>query len=229
MDDASPTLLLTRPDAQSREFLADCEGVLGRRLPAVIAPVMQILDVGDIPDLDLFKSILVTSSHGVRRLGEGGGLRGRQVFSVGEVTAALARESGATARALGADVAEFLTATSRLVPPCLYARGRHVRVDLRAELEALGVECTEAIVYDQVAQPIGRAGAALLAGNAPVIAPVFSTRSAELLCASAEIRAPVTVLAMSEAVAAAWTGGGEVKIVPEPTSAAMCAAVSNCF
>lgn len=229
MDEASPTLLLTRPDAQSRDFLAECEAVVARRLPAVIAPVMRIVDVGDVPVLDRYGSILVTSSHAVRRLSAEGVLRGRRVYAVGEMTCALARDLGAEASALGADVAEFLRQTSRLEPPCFYARGRHVRVDLRAELVAQGIECDEAVVYDQVAQPLGRAGEALLAGVAPVVAPLFSARTAELLGGSVNIRAPVTVLAMSEAVAAAWPAGGEVRIVSEPTSAAMCAAVAGCF
>ncbi|MBT8459196.1 MAG: uroporphyrinogen-III synthase [Boseongicola sp.] len=229
MDDASPTLLLTRPDAQSRGFLAECEARAERRLPAVIAPVMRILDVGDVPDLDLFGSVLVTSSHAVRRLSDSGAMRGHRVFTVGEMTAALARADGADASALGEDIDGFLRRTSELVPPCLYARGRHVRLDLRAELVARGFDCEEAVIYDQVAQPIGRAGRALLAGGAPVVAPLFSARSAELLSASTEIKAPVTALAMSEAVAAAWNGGGDVRVVPEPTSAAMCAAVADYF
>lgn len=229
MDDAPPTLFLTRPDAQSREFLAECEASLGRRIPAVIAPLMRIEPVGDLPDLEGVATLVVTSSHAVRRLAEEGVLRGRSVACVGEATAALAQGFGAEAVCLGRDVAGFLDRADALVAPCLYLRGRHVRMDLAAELTARGIETGEAVIYDQVAQPMSRAGESLLSGTAPVIAPVFSARSAELLSRSAQISAPLTVIAMSEAVAAAWEGDGPLVVVQEPTSAAMCAAVAAAF
>ncbi len=225
MDDASPTLLLTRPDAQSRAFLAECEASLGARIPAVVAPLIRIIDIGELPDLDQYEMLIVTSAHAVWRLAEVGALRGRQVACVGEVTAALARQQGASANALGADAADFLAEARQLKSPCLYVRGMHVRVDLVAELAERGVTAQEAIVYDQIAQPLGRAGEALLEGVAEVVAPLFSARTAELLGRSSDIRAPMRVIAMSEGVAAAWGGGGMVEIVSEPTSAAMCAAV----
>lgn len=229
MDDASPTLLLTRPDAQSRGFLAECEAVLGRRIPAVIAPVMKIVDVGDLPELDRFETIIATSSHAVRRLGTEGALRGRRLFAVGEVTAELARGFGANAEALGQDIVAFLDNYDAIHAPCVYVRGQHVRLDLASELTRRGVECEEAVVYDQVAQPLGRAGAALLAGGTPVVAPLFSARTAELLGRTSDIRAPLTVIAMSSAVAAAWSGAGDLRIVAEPTSDAMSKAVAACF
>ena len=229
MDDASPTLLLTRPDVQSRGFLAECEEFLGRRVPVVIAPVMKIVDVGTIPDLDPFETLIATSSHAVRRLGAEGGLRGRRMVTVGGVTAEIARKFGAEAETLGPDASTFLENSAAIASPCLYVRGQHVRLDLASELRRLGVECDEAVVYDQVAQPLGRAGEALLAGTAPVVAPLFSARTAELLSRSLDIRAPLTVIAMSSAVAEAWTGVGDITIVAEPTSRAMCKVVAACF
>ena len=227
MDDASPTLLLTRPDPQSRAFLADCEAAIGRRISAVVAPLMQIVDVGDVPDLTDFRTVIVTSSHAVRRLGEAGFLRGQLVACVGETTALLARKYGADAIAFGLDVDGLLARASELVGPCLYVRGRHIRLDLVTALRTRGVQVEEAVVYDQVAQPLSRAGEALLSGTEEVVVPLFSARSAELLSRSLDIRAPITVIAMSNAVAAAWTGGGTLCVVAEPTSAAMCAAVAQ--
>ena len=69
MDDAQATLLLTRPRAQSDLFLADCEAALDRRLPVVISPLIEIDPVGDIPDLGHFRTIVLSSGNGVRRLG----------------------------------------------------------------------------------------------------------------------------------------------------------------
>ena len=229
MDDTSPTLLLTRPAAQSESFLADCERALGRRIPAVISPLMRIEPVGELPELEAFETIIVTSSHAVRRLAEVGALRGRRVMCVGEATAASAREHGAEARALGRDVQEFLANSSKLVGSCLYVRGRHVRFDLAKILASMGYDTRDVIVYDQVSTPMSRAGLSLLEGVQPVVVALFSPRSAELLCKAATISAPTHVIAISDAVASAWEGDVAPEVVHEPTSAAMCAAVTATF
>ena len=229
MDDTSPTLLLTRPAAQSESFLADCERVLGRRIPSVISPLMRIEPTGTVPDLDAFHTLIVTSSHAVRRLAEEGALRGRRVMCVGEATAALAREHGAEAQALGRDVLELMDNSASVSSPCLYVRGRHVRTDLVEALNARGCDAQEVIVYDQVSVPMSRAGVSLLQGTQPVVIALFSPRSAELLCKAATISAPLKVIAISEAVAAAWEGDGTPEVVHEPSSAAMCAAVAAAF
>ena len=229
MEDASPTLLLTRPDVQSRAFLAECETALGGRIPTVVSPLMHIIDVGDFPDLDQFETLIVTSAHAVRRLSDVDGLRGRRLVCVGEATAEMARKHGADATAFGADVDTFLSKAKGLQAPCLYVRGRHIRLDLTAALARQGVLTSEVVVYDQVAQPLSRAGEALLSGSTPVVAPLFSARTAELLGRSSDIRAPMKVIAMSEGVASAWTGGGRVETVASPTAVSMRDAVVRCY
>ena len=225
MDDATPTLLLTRPVVQSRAFLLACEAALGARIPAVIAPLLKIVEVGDLPDLDRYATIVVTSAHAVHRLVSSDNLRGRKLVCVGEATADLARSHGAVAASLGTDVVRFLENADKLVSPCIYLRGRHISTDLVSASHKVGVQMDEAIVYDQVAQPMSRAGDAVLCGGTPVIAPLFSARTAELLSRSVGIGAQTLVIAMSERVAASWYGGGQLEIVSEPTSAAICEAV----
>ncbi|QMU59301.1 MAG: hypothetical protein GKR98_14565 [Boseongicola sp.] len=224
MTTGTATLLLTRPLAQSEEFLASCEGELGVRVPVVISPILRISDVGEIPNLESYQTIIVTSGNAVARLGREGILAGRNVACVGEKTAQAARDHGATARALGADVEAFIAASQSLEGRCLYLRGRHVSVDLVERLAEIGINCDEVAIYDQIAQPISKAASVILSGDVPIVAPIFSRRSAQLLAAHCQDRKGLSVLAVSDAVAKEWTGSGRVIVADEPTSEAMCAA-----
>ena len=225
MHEEGATLLLTRPRARSEEFLSLCEASAGRRLPSVISPVIEITDTGELPELSGYDTIILTSSNAVRRLGVSGLLRGRSVATVGAHTAEFARTFGADAHCRGDDVETFLASEPTFGGPAIHCRGVHARGDLAERLSALGQVCAEAVVYDQVAQPLNPAARALLDGALPVVMPLFSPRSAKLVSASGPPHAPVTVIAMSEAVADAWQFGGDVRIAHEPRSTAMRDAV----
>ncbi len=219
-----PTLLLTRPEPGSSEFLALCEREFGDRISAITSPLMRIVDAGDIPPLDEYQTLIFTSGHAVHRVGKAGLLNGRCVATVGQATAELATGFGASARAIGTDLETFLANCADLADPCLHLRGSHTRGDLAAELTLAGKSAGEAVIYDQLAMPPTRAAQALVAGSDPVTAPVFSSRSAELLSRFIGNRVDVTVIAISAAVASASTRIGKVKIAEAPTVEAMSAA-----
>ena len=226
MHDAEPTLLLTRPEPQSRAFLNMCETRLGRRMPVVISPVMRIEPAGDPPDLERFGTIVVTSGNGVESLGHA--LAARKVRTVGTHTAERARVFGAEALALGENAEAFLENSGDLTGPVLLVRGVHARGDLAERLGALGFEVEQADLYDQVAVPLNSAARTLLAGDSPVVAPVFSPRTARLL-AQAAISAPLKVLAISRSTADAWTGPGRLDVAETPDAEAMCRLVEQAF
>lgn len=229
MSDAEPTLLLTRPEAQSKAFLQRCNRLAGRELPAVISPVMQIEATDAVPNFDRYATIIFTSGNGVRSAAARGSLMGRTVVTVGDATAMLARSEGAEAEALGETVDAFVEASKRVRSPALFCRGRHSRGDLAERLREKGVRVDELVIYDQVARPLSFAAEALLAGEAPVVAPLFSPRSAELLSQQGQPTAPITVIAMSDAVARAWNGPGEVLVAERPTVMAMADLVVRRF
>lgn len=226
MHDTEPTLLLTRPEAQSQAFLGLCEARLGRRIPVVLSPLMRIEPLGDLPELDRFATIVVTSGNGVKRLGSA--LAGRQVRTVGTGTAGKARDLGAEARALGENVDAFLAHVHDISGPVLVVRGVHSRGNLASRLAEAGHEVEEAVLYDQVAVPLNSAARGLLAGSSPVVAPVFSPRTAQLLAATT-IEAPLTVIAISPAAAEAWRGVGKVRVAERPDAEAMCDLVGQAF
>ena len=77
MPDEEPTLLLTRPELQSKEFLAYCEDRAGRRFSAVIAPTINAVPVAYSFESGDARTFIFTSSHAVRQLAPN--LAGRQV------------------------------------------------------------------------------------------------------------------------------------------------------
>lgn len=68
-------------------------------------------------------------------------------------------------------------------------------------LVAAGIDTQAVVLYDQKAMSLNKDAISVLCGNQPVIAPLFSPRSATLFQAQAIIAAPVAVVAMSDAVA----------------------------
>lgn len=226
MSDTQPTLLLSRPKAQSVEFLSECEKHAGKRLPVVISPVIRIDPVSQLPDLNAYATLVFTSSNGVAACASD--LRGRRVVTVGSKTCALAAQAGANATSLGEDVETFLTNTFEIEGPVLHCRGVHARGDLAKRLRAVGIQADEEIVYDQLAQPPTLAARNLLNSRAKVVVPVFSPRSAQLLSETVA-NADLHVIAMSAAVAEAWFGPGKISIVSKPTAEEMVKMTVRCF
>ena len=218
------TLLLTRPLAQSQRFLADCEARLGRRIDAVISPIIEIVPTGDRLDLAGVKTVIVTSGNAVRLLGED--LKGRKVVTVGAGTAELAISFGATAETYGETAQQLLANARRLVAPVLVCRGVHARIDLADELNSRGIKAWEAVLYDQAARDLSAEAFEVLSGKVRVVAPVFSPRSARLLRGQIG-QAPAVILAMSDAVAEAWGPWGDIRVAAAPTSEAMCDLVTE--
>lgn len=231
MDDTQPTLLLTRPAAQSAEFVAMCEAKTGFRLPVVLSPLMEIEPLGDAPDPAQSGALIFTSSNGLRILAEQYNLHGCLAYCVGTRTTELARSKGLNAFEAGRNVEELTAYLAGVVQTghLLHIRGVHTRGNLTGRLQDIGIPIDEAVIYDQVSRPLTQAAQALLSGRSPVVVPVFSPRSATLLRKSASITAPLTVIAMSSAIAKAWDGPGAVVTAPEATADAMASQVTSYF
>jgi len=193
-------LFLTRPEAASRRFLAACEAARGAPVPAVLSPVMAIRPV----EIDLERppaALILTSENGAGRAGELG-LAPRVAWCVGPRTAAEARRAGLRAIEAGSDAETLLAAllTARPAGRLLHLRGEHARGELAESLRGAGLDVQEAVAYRQEALQPTSAARAALDGRDPLVAPLFSPRSAALLAAWRP-RAPLHVVAMSPTVA----------------------------
>ncbi|MGP6088605.1 uroporphyrinogen-III synthase [Antarctobacter jejuensis] len=200
MAETLPVLLLTRPRLASEHFARALEEE-GLRFRAVISPLISIVVTGPLPDDRRAKGLIFTSANGVSAWLELGGRVDLPVYAVGRATAHAARAAGMTAISADGTVDElfgWLTAR-RPKTPLLHLHGVHVRGTLAEMLTKEGLPCRSAAIYDQPAQDLTAEARAALAGDLPVVVPVFSPRTAKLL-AREHANAPLLVAAMSEAV-----------------------------
>jgi uroporphyrinogen-III synthase len=158
---------------------------------------------------------------------------GRRAWCVGDRTAAAARAAGFDAVSAGGDAAALAALIARSAPAgeVLHLSGRHQRGDLVARLASAGRAARRLAVYDQAARPLSTAARAALAGAAPVLAPLFSPRSAALFSDAVAdgARAPLLVAALSPAVAAAWAGPAHARleVAERPDAEALLAAMGR--
>lgn len=221
MPDTAPTVLLTRPAAQSARFakaLGDVE--------VVISPVLEVqyrdlaVNPGD------YDGLIFTSENGVRAAAAGAKLRGQRGYAVGQRTAKVAAEFGLDLQPAGG-TAEDLVAMIKTDKPAgrwLHLRGVHSRGDIAKKLNNAGLETDTVVIYEQAERPLTPAARTLLAKEGLVILPVFSPRTAALLGQMCQgTRAELIVIGLSPSVIAEWTGPEPERLiaVTKPTAAAM--------
>lgn len=222
-----PTILLTRPFAQSQRFADQIGG-------AVISPLMlpeflnPSLPAGD------FSAVILTSETGAeaaRRISATGGVLPAMAYCVGRRTALAAQAVGfQTLSADGdADALLALITAQRPAGRLLLLRPEDAAGDLATSLNMAGIETVSITVYRQQPQHLTAEATALLKGKAPVIMPVFSSRSARLLAAEIrriDAKAPLWLAALSPAVAQAFDFPVNlIQIAVRPDASAMLEAV----
>lgn len=222
----NPWLILTRPEAQARGFLA----ALDHDGPLVISPVMKIVATGPVPDLSAYAGLILTSANAA---GLVPGLAGRTVHCVGARTAETVRAAGAEIGRVAHDADDLvaqLVARPGTAGPLLHLHGQHSRGAIADRLNSAGIETDEAVIYDQSPLPLSPEAVALIEGEEPVVLPVFSPRSARLLRAAVSRVGPrVVVVAISPAAGAAWgpATGHDLRICAAPTGEEMQAEVAR--
>lgn len=220
-----PTLILTRPRAQSEHFAALCQDRFGPDLDIVIAPVLDIplRPVTTAIPADamlIFSSANAVSAFALRNKGQG-----RRAYCVGDRTASAAEDAGFDAVSVAGD-AEALIArllADRPAAPLVYLHGDVVHTGIAAALRAEGLPVTAEAVYAQVMRTLSDRARAVLQGNAPVVLPVFSPRSAQTLSAQViTATAPLQIAALSHNVADAWDAPySALAIASKPNATAM--------
>ncbi|MHC9235642.1 uroporphyrinogen-III synthase [Pseudooceanicola sp. 502str34] len=230
-----PAFLLTRPAEDARVMAAQL-AALWPEAPVVISPLQRIVVTGALPDPGGVERLVFTSRNGVRSWAACGGPP-LPAYTVGEATAAAAREAGHAADALGGDVEALGTALiakareGGLRGGLLHVHGVNVRGNLVERLVAEGLSARGVALYDQEAQPLSREARVLLAGNTPVVLPLFSPRSAALFEAEPRGKAPLYVAAMSVAVVRALGACQMTKcaIALRPDAASMMEAMAALY
>ena len=198
-------LLITRPRAQAQGFagevLAQLSPAEAAEVEVVLSPLLEIVPVPLEAPLPEAAGVIFTSQNGVEVAGDLGLPRGLPAYCVGQRTAAAAREAGFEARRGPGHAAALADQLLRDRPlgPLLHIRGRHSRGEVAARLDAGGLPCREVVAYDQDARPLSPEGLAALAGEKPVVLPLFSPRTSTIFQRSGPHRAPVHAIAISVA------------------------------
>ncbi len=225
------TLLLTRPRVQAARFAADLRARLPG-LPIVVSPVLEIVHRRVPVDPHGVAAFVLTSENGAEALAANADVAGKTAFCVGTRTAEAAQAAGMRAISADGDAEDLFALIRARAPsgPLVLAHGVHAAGNLGARLRAAGVDARDLVLYDQTARALTAEARALLAGDAPVLAPLFSPRSAALL-ALEDIRAPLTLVAISDNAARAWADAGgaaprRLEVADRPDAAAMLTAIA---
>lgn len=216
-----PLLLLTRPEGPSRRFAAEAAVLPPHEV--LIAPLTEVVALPfDRRVFDGAEGVILTSANAVPMLPR---LPGLPAWCVGAATAKAAQAAGFAARNGGGDAAALLRVLEREGPKgtLVYAHGADIARDLAAELPGLRAVA----VYDARARDPGPKVQAALAGSRPVIAPLFSPRSAQLFAAlPGALTAPALhLVAISPACAAALPAPLAAIVADTPDSGGMLRAI----
>ena len=222
------TILLTRPARASERFARALEVRLRDRVRVLVSPILRIEPDGRLPDLGAYRTVIFTSENGVHAVDAP--RDARLAYCVGDRTAEAADAAGYRAVSASGDAAalERRLLADRPPGPWIHLVGAHQRGNLAETLSAAGHPTDQAVVYRQIACGLSQEAAdELRAGS--VILPVFSPRSAALLCAAMPSEAePPAVVAISDATAASWTTAARtVRISLQPDADSMLAAIEE--
>ena len=229
------TLLLTRPKSMSEQFANMVAEAMPGRFSTVISPLLDIRAEPCSADLSGAQALLFTSRYGVAAFCARSGERHLPALCVGASTARDAKTAGFSVMSANGNVADLAALASQSYIPgagtMVHFRGANTAGDLSGSLIAEGIEAEERIIYDQVSLDFNEMARAALASGAPIIAPLFSPRTAAIFARQITPRdnlSNTTILAMSDAVAACIQNvNAKAFVLPEPNAETMLRAIAT--
>lgn len=225
----SPTILLTRPLAQSQRFAALLAAVTD--VPVLIAPLMETVFLQVTLPARSPSAIILTSEAGARAATRLKDRLPNRAWCVGDRTAEVARQAGFAAQSAQGDAAALVAAILRAheVGPLLHLRGAATRGEVANLLTKGGIVTDEVVVYDQQEQPLSPEAWRLIRSGRPVIVPLFSPRSAAIFARQVGRCASLWLAAFSPAVAAelGQIGAAGLETADRPDAQGMLLAVQR--
>lgn len=201
-NNASPDLiplLMTRPRAAARAFLASLPKDITAQVTPVYSPLMAIKALGETMTFTPDDAAIFTSANGVVHGPVGDGNR---AFCVGEATTKAAADAGWVAEMRGQTADMLVDSILRNKPDqkLIHLCGTHTRGNIVGRLTGYGIIAKNVAVYDQVAQPLTAEARALVAQETPVLVPLFSPRTAALFALEVPRAGSMHIILLSEAV-----------------------------
>lgn len=221
------TVLLTRPVAQSDRFAVAVQA----RYPGVrivTSPLIALQYLTPVIPRQTWTGVIFTSETAViaaRQIVRDGTALPRLAFCVGDQTARVARSDGFEAVSAQGDGKALVQLVQVLgvTGPLLYLHGAEARVNVASALVDAGIETDSVVSYVQVPLGLTPEAVQILHNSAPVVAPVFSARTGQIL-ATEYLRhggvAPLLVAAISGEVAKA-VPAVERRVALRPDAAAL--------
>ncbi len=194
---------MTRPRAASERFVAQLPARLQGRVQVVHSPLLDIrTTTGDV-ETDGVRGLIFTSANGVNAAVKLCVDPGLPAYCVGPATTQAAHQAGWSAEMAGETAEELVAALLRQRPksPLLHLRGEHSRGNVAERLTQMGLTVQEKVIYQQRLLPFSDEARRIMAGKAPVIAPIFSPRTARQFADLWSGPAPLWVASISEATA----------------------------
>ncbi|MDE4175746.1 uroporphyrinogen-III synthase [Phaeobacter sp. PT47_59] len=194
-------LLMTRPLASARRFVADLPAETPAQLEVIYNPLMEIEVIHGEIDASDTAGLIFTSGNGVAAA------KGRvpvdlPAYCVGARTTAEAGAAGWSAQSVGRTAEELIEALKDLRPECplLHLHGRHTRGDVADRLAAAGLPCRGQEVYDQILLPLSDEAKRAFRAQTRLIVPIFSPRTARHFAEICPDASNLHLIAFSHAV-----------------------------
>ena len=206
-NDTLPEIILTRPVKEARDF---SERIL-TRLPEVkiiISPLITIKFTTPKVDLTAFDGIIFTSSNGVKAIKNLSIPQNMPCFAVGPKTAQQASKLGflASQGPGNADDLINLILSRPSFGRLLHISGEHTHGNISKQLTQVGHSCEHLVAYKQETRSLTAEALDAFKRRTPLILPLFSTRTAQLLITQNVPLEHSYMIALSEAVAEPFKG-----------------------
>ncbi|WP_373634922.1 uroporphyrinogen-III synthase [Yoonia sp. SS1-5] len=223
-----PILIVTRPAPGDTAFMSAITARWTGALRVIPSPLLKIAPLdATLPDAG---ALVFTSVHGVAQAPRLGARPGTPAYCVGTRTGHAASDAGFAVR-IGQGTARELTdliIATKPAQPLAHIRGVHTRGDISETLRQAGLTCHDVPAYSQTACPLNAEAQQALAGDTPVVVPLFSPRSTTIFEAEGPFRAPVHVIAISDA-ARTRSLMKSCQVAAAPTLDAMVDATLTCL
>ena len=230
--DTLPEIILTRPEKEARDF---GDRILSRlpEVKIIISPLITIKYTQPKVDLTAFDGIIFTSSNGVEAIKGLELPRNMPCFAVGPKTAQKAAQLGflASQGPGNADGLITLILSRPRVGRLLHIRGEHTRGNISTRLTNAGQICEHIIAYKQETLSLTTEALDAFKGGKPLILPLFSPRTAQLLITQNVPLEHSYMIALSEAVAEPFKGFNlsSLTVAEAPNSDSMLNDVTRTF
>ena len=176
-------ILITRPLHQSRRFKKSLVEQFGENLEICISPILEIKSFRVKINLSFFDGIIFTSENGVKAFTNLNKKTDKKIYCVGAYTSEIARKSGLIVAHTEKDVGDLKTwlIENDSERKLLYLCGQNISNNLEVAFEGSKTTVVSQIIYDQLSRKLSPSAIQFLSGVIPVLIPIFSERSYEIL------------------------------------------------